>query len=98
MRDKLTPSEIDKALQELNGWSLSETGDAITRQFRFADFASAFGFMAECAVFAEKIDHHPEWSNVYRTVDVRLTTHSARGLTELDVKLAGFMDKVARRH
>lgn len=98
MRDRLTPSEIDKALQELDGWSLSEDGNAITRQFRFADFAAAFGFMAECAVYAEKIDHHPEWSNVYRTVDVRLTTHTAKGLTELDVKLATFLDKVARRH
>ncbi|WP_137157116.1 4a-hydroxytetrahydrobiopterin dehydratase [Rhizobium sp. FKL33] len=97
-RDRLTRSEIDGALQELNGWTLAETGDAISRQFRFADFAAAFGFMAECAVYAEKIDHHPEWSNVYRNVDVRLTTHSAKGLTELDTKLASFMDKVARRH
>ncbi|MBB1249583.1 4a-hydroxytetrahydrobiopterin dehydratase [Rhizobium sp. G21] len=97
-RDRFIPSEIENALQELDGWTLAEGGDSISRRFRFADFAAAFGFMAECAVYAEKIDHHPEWSNVYRNVDVRLTTHSAKGLTELDIALAAFMDKVARRH
>jgi 4a-hydroxytetrahydrobiopterin dehydratase len=97
-RDRLTTSEIENALQELDGWTLADSGETISRRFRFADFAAAFGFMAECAVYAEKIDHHPEWSNVYRNVDVRLTTHSAKGLTELDIALATFMDKVARRH
>ncbi|MDH6267611.1 4a-hydroxytetrahydrobiopterin dehydratase [Rhizobium sp. SG_E_25_P2] len=97
-RDRLTPSEIEQALQGLDGWTLSESGDAISRRFRFADFASAFGFMAECAIYAEKIDHHPEWSNVYRNVDVSLTTHSAKGLTELDVNLARYMNKVQGRH
>jgi len=69
--------------------------DAITRKFVFRDFNEAFGFMARSALVAEKLDHHPEWSNVYKTVDVTLSTHDAGGLTELDVKLAELMDKLA---
>ena len=67
--------------------------DAISKKFAFADFNEAFGFMARVALMAEKLDHHPEWSNVYKTVDVTLSTHDAGGLTELDVKLAEAMDK-----
>jgi 4a-hydroxytetrahydrobiopterin dehydratase len=69
--------------------------DAITRKFVFKDFNEAFGFMARAALVAEKLDHHPEWSNVYKTVDVTLSTHDAGGLTELDIKLAEAMDKLA---
>jgi 4a-hydroxytetrahydrobiopterin dehydratase len=69
--------------------------DAITKKFLFADFNEAFGFMTRVALSAEKLDHHPEWSNVYKTVDVTLSTHDAGGLTELDVKLAEAMDKYA---
>jgi 4a-hydroxytetrahydrobiopterin dehydratase len=69
--------------------------DAITRKFVFKDFNEAFGFMARAALIAEKLDHHPEWSNVYKTVDVTLSTHDAGGLTELDIKLAEAMDKLA---
>jgi 4a-hydroxytetrahydrobiopterin dehydratase len=69
--------------------------DAITRKFVFKDFSEAFGFMARAALVAEKLDHHPEWSNVYKTVEVTLSTHDAGGLTELDVKLAEAMDKLA---
>ena len=97
-REKLTPSEIETRLQALEDWTLSEDADAISRRFRFEGFAAAFGFMTECAIHAEKIDHHPEWTNVYRTIDVRLTTHSSKGLSELDFALANFMDKAARRH
>lgn len=97
-RDRLTTNEVASELQALEGWALSDDGLSITRQFRFAGFAQAFGFMAECAVFAEKIDHHPEWRNVYRTVDVTLTTHSSKGLSTLDFQLAAFMDNAARRH
>ena len=77
------------------GWSEVKGRDAISKKFVFADFNEAFGFMARVALMAEKLDHHPEWSNVYKTVDVTLSTHDAGGLTELDVKLAEAMDKFA---
>jgi len=70
--------------------------DAITRTFRFSDFTAAFGFMTRVALMAEKLDHHPEWFNVYNRVDVILTTHDADGVTELDVTLAGLMDMAAK--
>ncbi len=69
-------------------WTHEPTRDAITRRFKFADFAQAFGFMASVAIIAEKMDHHPEWSNVYNRVDILLTTHDADGLSERDAKLA----------
>jgi 4a-hydroxytetrahydrobiopterin dehydratase len=85
------------ALQALPEWRAAEGGrDAIARTFRFADFNAAFGFMSRAALMAEKLDHHPEWLNVYDRVEVVLTTHDAGGVTELDVKLARFMDDCAR--
>jgi 4a-hydroxytetrahydrobiopterin dehydratase len=77
---------------------LAEDGLAIGKIFKFAGFAQAFGFMTECALYAEKIDHHPEWSNVYRTVEVKLTTHASKGISKLDADLAAFMDKAASHH
>ena len=97
-RDKLSSKDAKAMLQALEGWSLNEDGTAIDKTFKFAGFAQAFGFMAECALFAERIDHHPEWSNVYRTVQVRLSTHSAKGLSKLDFDMAAFMDKAASHH
>ena len=69
--------------------------DAIRRSYRFKDFNSAFGFMSRAALMAEKLDHHPEWFNVYNRVEVTLTTHDADGVTALDVQLARFMDEAA---
>lgn len=83
------------ALERLPGWSAVEGRDAITRSYRFADFNAAFGFMTRVALAAEKLDHHPEWSNVYGRVDVVLTTHDAGAVTALDVTLARFMDLAA---
>ena len=83
------------ALQELPGWAAAEGRDAIHRTYRFADFNSAFGFMTRVALVAEKLDHHPEWFNVYSRVEVTLATHDANGVTALDVKLATFMDEAA---
>lgn len=83
------------ALATLPGWSATPGRDAITKSFRFADFNAAFGFMARVALAAEKMDHHPEWSNVYNKVDVVLTTHDVGGVTEKDVALARFMDEAA---
>ncbi|RYE55980.1 MAG: 4a-hydroxytetrahydrobiopterin dehydratase [Rhizobiaceae bacterium] len=95
-REKLSTTEIARRIQELDGWVLSDDAMAIGKTFKFGNFAEAFAFMTQSAIHAEKMDHHPEWSNVYRTVEVKLTTHSAKGLTELDFDLAGRMDKAAR--
>lgn len=89
---RLTDAEIDAALDELSGWE--RRGDRIARTFRFPDFVAAFGFMASAALVAEKLDHHPEWRNVYRTVEVELTTHDADGITERDVRLAREMNRL----
>jgi 4a-hydroxytetrahydrobiopterin dehydratase len=92
----LTASELEAALRDLKGWS--KVGDrlAISRTFQFKDFNEAFGWMSRVALQAEKIDHHPEWFNVYRTIDVTLSTHDAGGVTSLDVTLADFMNKAAK--
>ncbi|MEP1207061.1 MAG: 4a-hydroxytetrahydrobiopterin dehydratase [Rhizobiaceae bacterium] len=95
MADKLSASEISDALSQLTEWHMVEGRSAITRTFVFKNFIEAFGFMASAALVSEKMNHHPEWSNVYKTVTVTLTTHSADGLTELDIKLAAAMDAMA---
>jgi 4a-hydroxytetrahydrobiopterin dehydratase len=95
MAQKLTGDARKSALAKLSGWSEVKDRDAITRKFVFKDFNEAFGFMTRAALVAEKMDHHPEWFNVYKTVDVTLSTHDAGGLTELDVKLAETMNKLA---
>jgi 4a-hydroxytetrahydrobiopterin dehydratase len=94
------PQKLDEAARKslaarLPGWRMADGRDAIQRTFKFADFSEAFGFMTRAALVAEKMDHHPEWSNVWNRVDVTLSTHSAGGLTELDAKLAEAMDKIA---
>ena len=95
MTEKLTGEARKTALARLKGWSEVTGRDAITKKFIFADFNQAFGFMTRAALAAEKLDHHPEWFNVYKTVEVTLSTHDAGGLTELDVKLAEIMDRFA---
>jgi 4a-hydroxytetrahydrobiopterin dehydratase len=95
MAQKLSGETRARALARLKGWSEVAGRDAISKKFVFADFNAAFGFMARVALMAEKLDHHPEWFNVYKTVDVTLSTHDAGGLTELDIKLAEAMDQFA---
>jgi 4a-hydroxytetrahydrobiopterin dehydratase len=95
MAQKLTGEARKSALAKLNGWSMVDGRDAITRTFTFKDFNAAFGFMTRAALVAEKLDHHPEWFNVYKTVTVTLSTHDAGGLTERDVELAQAMDRLA---
>ena len=95
MAEKLTGSERRDALAALEGWSEVEGRDAIARSFQFGDFTAAFAFMTRSALAAERMDHHPEWFNVYNRVDVTLATHSAGGVTELDVKLATLMNEAA---
>ena len=93
MADRL---ELDAVLNDLPLWR-AEPGDrpAIRRDLKFADFNAAFGFMTRVALWADKADHHPEWSNVYNGVGIVLTTHDAGGVTEKDVALAGFIDAAA---
>ena len=95
MAARLSSTERAAALAELAEWREVEGRDAIRRTYRFRNFVGAFGFMTRAALWAEKLNHHPEWSNVYGTVDVVLTTHDVDGLSELDVKLARKMDKLA---
>jgi 4a-hydroxytetrahydrobiopterin dehydratase len=95
MVQKLSAEMRKNALSRLKGWSEVSGRDAISKKFVFADFNQAFGFMTRAALAAEKLDHHPEWFNVYKTVEVTLSTHDAGGVTELDVKLAEMMDKFA---
>jgi 4a-hydroxytetrahydrobiopterin dehydratase len=83
------------SLKELPEWREVEGRDAITRAFRFKDFNTAFGFMTRVALLAEKIDHHPEWFNVYNRVEITLATHDAGGLTEKDIAMAKAMDSYA---
>ncbi len=92
---KLTADARKAALAKLRSWTEVSGRDAITRTFEFKDFNQAFGFMTRAALVAEKMDHHPEWFNVYKKVEVTLSTHDAGGVTELDVKLAEAMDKIA---
>jgi 4a-hydroxytetrahydrobiopterin dehydratase len=95
MQQKLAGEARKTALKKLSGWTEVQGRDAITRKFTFKDFNEAFGFMARAALVAEKMDHHPEWFNVYKTVEVTLSTHDAGGVTELDVKLAETMNTLA---
>jgi 4a-hydroxytetrahydrobiopterin dehydratase len=94
-RQKLAREAIDTALSGLEGWALAADGASISRRFTFRNFGEAFAFMTRTALAAEKLDHHPDWSNVYKTVDVTLSTHDAGGLTELDFTLARKMNVFA---
>jgi 4a-hydroxytetrahydrobiopterin dehydratase len=86
---------VESALAQLPGWAAADGREAIVKTFKFADFNAAFGFMTRAALMADKLDHHPEWFNVYNRVEVTLATHDADGVTELDVTLAKFMDQAA---
>lgn len=91
---RLTDAERDATLDELSGWSLSTDGLAIEIDLEFDDFNAAFAFMTRVALMAEKSDHHPEWSNVYNKVHIRLTTHDAGGLSLRDVQMARFINGI----
>ena len=94
MPNKLTQIERNDELLSLlnNDWKIDDNRDAISKKFKFKSFIQAFSWMTSVAIIAEKMDHHPEWANVYNTVEVTLTTHNAGGLTKLDLALAGKMD------
>lgn len=90
---RLSDEDIDASLRDLAKWE--RRGDHIARRYAFADFVEAFGWMSRVALTAEKMDHHPDWTNVYNKVDVKLSTHDAGGLTEKDFALAKAMDRLA---
>ena len=95
MPDLLNLEEKLEILSDLGGWRIVDDRDALAKTFKFKDFNAAFGWMTRVALKAEKMDHHPEWFNVYNRVEVVLSTHSAGGVTQLDVDLARFMDAVS---
>ncbi|MGM0559440.1 MAG: 4a-hydroxytetrahydrobiopterin dehydratase [Pseudomonadota bacterium] len=97
MREKLHDDARKSALADLPGWQEVEGRDAIAKSYRFKSFNEAWGFMSRVAMAAEKMDHHPEWFNVYNRVDITLSTHDAGGVTDLDIKLAQKMERFAAR-
>jgi 4a-hydroxytetrahydrobiopterin dehydratase len=95
MAEKLVGAARQAALGELRGWAEVEDRDAIRKTYHFEDFNEAFGFMSRIALAAERMDHHPEWFNVYNRVEIILSTHDADGLSERDIRLARFIDRIA---
>jgi 4a-hydroxytetrahydrobiopterin dehydratase len=91
----MTDEQIKAALDSLEGWALADGRPAITRKFKFKDFRTAWTFMEDCAVEADEMSHHPEWTNIYNRVEVVLTTHDSGGVTDLDIALAQFMNEAA---
>lgn len=94
MAQKLSSIQIQKRLKSLPEWKLSRGN--LHRSMKFSNFVSAFAFMTAAALEAEKMNHHPEWSNVYSSVEINLQTHSAKGITALDFELAGKLERIAR--
>ena len=94
MNDKLMKSERDAVISSLTEWNDLDDRDAISKTFKFKDFGAAFAFMTRVAIEAEKINHHPEWRNVYNTVDIILSSHDIGGVGDRDIKLARFIDSL----
>lgn len=94
MSETLNSTQLSQALENLNGWTAGEDQKSIKKEFKFKNFTQAWGFMSQVALKAEKMDHHPDWSNTYNTVTVCLSTHDKGGVTEKDTSLAEFMDRV----
>lgn len=88
MPEQLNKETLAQEIQDLRGWTLDAQNTSINKSFRFKDFNEAFAFMSRIALLAEKMDHHPEWSNVYNKVEIKLSTHDAGGITALDIKMA----------
>ncbi|WP_227814507.1 4a-hydroxytetrahydrobiopterin dehydratase [Nitrogeniibacter aestuarii] len=95
MSKKLTDGVLMQNLSGLEGWKLNDDKTAISRSFKFADFNAAFGFMTRIALKAEQLDHHPDWHNVYNTVDITLSTHDVGGLSDKDIVMARFVSALA---
>lgn len=97
MTEKLSGEQLHTALKNLNGWQYVEKEEVLVKDYAFDNFAHAFSFMTQIALYAEKMNHHPEWTNVYNTVHVKLSTHNLKGVSEKDVALALYMDEAAFR-
>lgn len=95
---KLSDAEIQEGLAGLDGWAVVEGRPAITKRFKFKDFATTWNFMDDVAGYADEISHHPEWTNIYNRVEITLSTHDAGGVTELDFDLAEFIDEAAKSY
>ena len=93
---KLSKIEVTNKIKKLSGWKLVKGRNEITKTFRFKNFTEAFGWMTSMALYAEKKDHHPEWFNVYNTVEVILSTHDAGGVTNLDLDMAREMNRTSK--
>ncbi|MAM33691.1 MAG: 4a-hydroxytetrahydrobiopterin dehydratase [Micavibrio sp.] len=93
---KLNSQEIEKQANKLENWTVSSDGSKLIASYQFKDFKRAWAFMSACALKAEQMQHHPEWSNVYNKVDIELTTHDVGGLTEKDFEMAAFMDEFSK--
>ena len=98
MSKKLSPKKRNENLNKLHGWKKTRGRDCIEKEFIFKDFQSAFAWMTRMALLAEKMDHHPEWFNVYNKVNVTLTTHDAGGITQLDINLAKAMNQTEKKY
>ena len=94
MNKKLSITDRNAAIKKLKGWQLVKGRSAITKTFEFKNFNAAFSWMTAIALHAEKLDHHPEWSNIYNKIDVVLSTHESNGITKLDIKMATIMNKL----
>lgn len=92
MVERLKDPQLEEALESLEGWTRSQNRHAIEKSFKFKSFSEAWSFMTRVALLAEKMDHHPEWSNIYNKVDITLTTHDASGISERDIKMAQKLD------
>jgi 4a-hydroxytetrahydrobiopterin dehydratase len=92
---KLSENELDETVRAMNGWELKD--GKLKKSYRFSNFVEAFGFMTRIALEAEKINHHPEWSNVYNTVTIKLSTHDAGGITDYDIKLANIIESINQK-
>ena len=94
MIDKLSDPQIETELKNLDGWKHDQSQNAITKTFKFKNFSQAWGFMSRIALIAEKMDHHPQWSNTYNSVEIALTTHDADGISSRDIKMASAIEKL----
>ena len=97
MTDKLTNPQLDEELNKLDGWKKDESPDSITKSFKFKSFSESWSFMSRIALLAEKMDHHPEWFNVYDRVDIKLSTHDVGGISQKDILMAIKIDAYAKK-
>jgi len=96
MVQRLDPKDVTDCVADLHGWLVTKDNRAIVRLFEFGDFIEAFSFMTRVAIYAERTNHHPEWSNVYNRLNIRLTTHDCGGLSERDIGLARQINEMAK--